>query len=93
MSDVDKPTTKPPDDLEALMHAIARLQHVIRSMGPDAAVAEIRLTPTRHGRYEVERAIKASPRYLQVARFPFDPHTLPSSVICEVMGVKVTAQE
>lgn len=52
------------DDLQKLMEAIARLQDCIRNMGPHAEIAEIRLKPSRAGRYEVERALKASPSYL-----------------------------
>lgn len=90
MTDADKPVNKPADDFSALMGAIARLQDVIRSMGSQAEVAEIRLKPTRHGRHEVERAIRTSPSYLNVAMFPTSTGQ-PPGLVCEVMGVKITA--
>ena len=86
----DVPAQKPADDFEALMGAIARLQDVIRSMGSQAVVGEIRLKPTRHGRYEVERAIKLSPSFQQFVLFP-QTTAQPPGVICEVMGVKIVA--
>jgi hypothetical protein len=91
----DAPAQKPADDFEALMGAIERLQHVIKSMGHRATVAEIRLQPG-YGRHEVERAIKASPSYLNIAWFPatgsaHEPQ-LSDGVICEVMGVKIVGR-
>lgn len=76
------------DDLQKLMEAIARLQDCIRDMGPHAEIAEIRLKPSRDGRYEVERALKASPSYLTYM-WPIDC-ALPANVVCEIMDVKVT---
>lgn len=87
----DEPTDKPADDFSALMDAIARLKHAIRSMGPQADVAEIRLKPTLGGRHEVERAIRSSPSYLQQAWFPFQT-VQPPGLVCEVMGVKITIE-
>jgi hypothetical protein len=90
MSGTENPATKPADDLEALMGAIDRLQNVIMSMGTDAEVAEIKLKPSRRGRYEVERALKSSPSYMNLLMFQERVAQQPS-VICEVLGVKVTA--
>jgi hypothetical protein len=87
----DAPAEKPADDFSALMGAIARLQHVIRSMGPQADVAEIRLKPTRHGRHEVERAIKMSPSFTQFV-MRAQSTAQPPGMVCEVMGVKITIE-
>lgn len=81
------------DDFQRLAEAVMQLDRCIRSMGPSAQVAEIRLKPTRGnvGRFEVERAIKASPSFAQLFRFNAD--ALPPAVVVEVAGVRLTSME
>ena len=78
------------DDFERLMEAVMRLQDCIRDMGSSAEVAEIRLKPTRGGvgRFEVERALKASPSYARLCCFE-NERALPHGCVAEIAGVRL----
>jgi hypothetical protein len=82
------------DDFQRLMEAVVRLQNCIRDMGASADVAEIRLKPTRGnaGRFETERALRASPSYPHMVQFGAEKQ-LPSNCIAEIAGVRLTAVE
>ncbi len=78
------------DKLQELIEAVHRLQNVIRSIGPEIHLTGIEIGGGRFAGYSLDRAIQASPSFLQSELYP-DARKSPQ--VRELMGVRIDVSE
>ncbi len=74
------------DTLSALAEAVHRLQHVIKSIGPDIELTAIEIGGSRYASHILDTALLASPSFLRRGSYP-DARNSPQ--IKEVVGVQI----